>query len=220
MSNEDDLFHKSTSRSITSTNLSSHLTSLIRDKQTRLVRRPESSTELHFVNASPSKQPANKWYLHRAQLQTRNPTAHGRKVSKMQRDAQSRSSSTHNAFTSRWVTETQMQWISPQTFLGAGRVDPFSTYPVERTQAIDRLIDHCNRFPIHLSLDFQRQYNLTRLPIDASVITLAWPEEPDTGFSSLRTKWLPLCMQGEMIFKSMILAAEVNTRGNMGLYPW
>lgn len=32
---------------------------------------------------------------------------------------------------------------SPMTFLGAGRIDPFSTYPIDATPEVHRLIDHC-----------------------------------------------------------------------------
>jgi hypothetical protein len=32
---------------------------------------------------------------------------------------------------------------SPVTILGAGRVDPFQTFPIEATQDIHQLVDHC-----------------------------------------------------------------------------
>ena len=35
---------------------------------------------------------------------------------------------------------------SPITFLGAGRIDPFSTYPIEATLEVHQLVDHCTYF--------------------------------------------------------------------------
>ena len=32
---------------------------------------------------------------------------------------------------------------SPITFLGAGRIDPFSTYPIDATPDVHQLVDHC-----------------------------------------------------------------------------
>ena len=33
--------------------------------------------------------------------------------------------------------------VSPMTVLGAGRVDPFQTFPIEATRDIHQLVDHC-----------------------------------------------------------------------------
>lgn len=35
---------------------------------------------------------------------------------------------------------------SPMTILGAGRVDPFQTFPIEATRDIHQLVDHCIRY--------------------------------------------------------------------------
>ena len=50
-----------------------------------------------------------------------------------------------------FVADRQLQerkvanWISarPQTMLGAGRVNPFSTYPVQHLKRTDQLVDFC-----------------------------------------------------------------------------
>jgi hypothetical protein len=35
---------------------------------------------------------------------------------------------------------------SPVTMLGAGRVDPFQTFPIEATRDIHQFVDHCRRY--------------------------------------------------------------------------
>jgi hypothetical protein len=38
------------------------------------------------------------------------------------------------------------QSISPQTILGAGRIDPFSSYPIDMAHHMHYLVDHCKTF--------------------------------------------------------------------------
>lgn len=152
---EEGCFLEFSSPSLTSTHLSAPLSSSLTDEQARTEHRTRNSTEPRFLKSRSFQHAADRRHLHRAPHQTGTHQARGRKVPKRQRDVQEHSGSTETAFPSRWITATQMQWITPQTFLGAGRVDPFSTYPVPRTQAIDRLIDHCERFPFIFTLRFE-----------------------------------------------------------------
>jgi hypothetical protein len=41
------------------------------------------------------------------------------------------------------TTSQSLVKASPMTFLGAGRVDPFQTFPIEATRDIHQLVDHC-----------------------------------------------------------------------------
>ena len=34
-------------------------------------------------------------------------------------------------------------WARPQAILGAGRIDPFQSYPIQATQHTHKLVDHC-----------------------------------------------------------------------------
>jgi len=55
--------------------------------------------------------------------------------------------------------------------------------------------------------------------IDAFICDSGMPKDPDTG-AYIHTKWLQLCMQNQVAFKSMLLAAEMSLRGHQGLTPW
>jgi hypothetical protein len=41
------------------------------------------------------------------------------------------------------MTSRALVKASPTTILGAGRVDPFQTFPIEATRDTHLLIDHC-----------------------------------------------------------------------------
>ncbi|KAE9368891.1 hypothetical protein N431DRAFT_347981 [Stipitochalara longipes BDJ] len=87
--------------------------------------------------------------------------------------------------------------VSPRTILGEGRVDPFDIYPIKMQPYMHYLVDHY-----------------------ASVCAWGMPKTPNAGFTYIHTKWVPLCMDNQMPFKSMLLAGETSLRGHQGLDPW
>jgi len=50
------------------------------------------------------------------------------------------------------------QSISPQTILSAGRLDPFSSYPIDMTHYMHYLVDHCKTFHFIDMCQVQHQY--------------------------------------------------------------
>ena len=52
------------------------------------------------------------------------------------------------------------QSISPQTILGAGRIDPFSSYPIDMTHYMHNLVDHCKTFHFIDMCQLQPQYDI------------------------------------------------------------
>ncbi|KAH8767631.1 hypothetical protein BGZ57DRAFT_930098 [Hyaloscypha finlandica] len=89
--------------------------------------------------------------------------------------------------------------ISPKTILGAGRIDPLNSYPIDSAEMQPYM---------HGLVDYH-----------AFICDSGMPKDPDTG-AYIHTKWLQLCMQNQMAFKSMLLAAEMSLRGHQGLTPW
>jgi hypothetical protein len=51
------------------------------------------------------------------------------------------------------------QSISPQTILSAGRIDPFSSYPIDMTHYMHYLVDHCKTFHSIDMCQLQPQYD-------------------------------------------------------------
>jgi len=91
--------------------------------------------------------------------------------------------------------------------LGAGRVDPFRTYPVPWEPFIPELVDHCSYFFPSLSKKSQT-YQLTLHYLDIINMAIDMPEldEPERP-GLLRTRWFPMVMTEAATFQVIILLA-------------
>jgi len=112
---------------------------------------------------------------------------------------------------------------SPQLVLGQGKADPFDSFPVKMQTYTHGLVDYCRIIFFRPSFAFhfwshQRERFLT-FDIDTAICSNAFPKEAD-GFTHSHTNWVPTCMENEMAFKSMLLAAETSLGGTLGQDPW
>lgn len=81
---------------------------------------------------------------------TEAPNVKQRKGNYGNKNAGSRSSSSnlsskpdHSIEDAQEIANQSLVKASPVTILGAGRVDPFQTFPIEATRDIHQLVDHC-----------------------------------------------------------------------------
>lgn len=108
------------------------------------------------------------------------------------------------------------EWISPESWnlrmthdiqcqldrnLGAGRVDPFHTYPVAWQQYFPEVIDHCE-FTLHPTKT--RLNSLQVIDVMDMAVPIPEIDGPDR-YNLLRTQWFPLAMTDPATFLSILL---------------
>ncbi|PMD46029.1 hypothetical protein L207DRAFT_628653 [Hyaloscypha variabilis F] len=115
----------------------------------------------------------------------------------------------------------QQREVSPQTILGAGRVDPFNSYPIEMTSHAHRLLDYCKSsnfislFGDYIPME-STDLNVWKLVAEACDGMMP---NPGMELISGRARWVPICIANQMGFKSALLSADMSIRANLGLDP-
>lgn len=112
--------------------------------------------------------------------------------------------------------ETELSLPQPQTLLGAGKTDPFSSYPIAGAPWIDQLISHCELFsfpkpwlePTKFA-GFHSRLGFWFSIIDVTIYQIAAANGRNNAYSYLLHDWVPLCMSNDLAFSSLLLYTEV-----------
>jgi hypothetical protein len=106
---------------------------------------------------------------------------------------------------------------SPVEILGAGRVDPFLSYPMKLNANDNELLDHCKlSYPRIYNRSLIFQFSSLRIASDMFVvITYKIPglfpdDKPTGGTNSVSIAWLGACQKAPLLFHALLFSSSIH----------